>query len=167
MGLQATYISANEFKVAGDKEDSFTAGRRVNANCDTDGIKYLTVDSSTVNGDGDTEVLVKESELTANLKEVLFGVVATGARGGLPVHDHSNDDQGGEIAAFQGHGEKHTDGTDDVPDFVGADASASGNAGLVPAPAAGDQESVLRGDGMWAKPLQASDMRRYALIYGV
>lgn len=165
--LSATYISSTEFKVSDDKEDNFTPGRRVKANCGTDGTKYLTVDSRFVNGDGDTEVTVKESELTENLSEVLFGVIGPGPEGGLPVHDHSSDDQGGEIEAFQGHGEKHVDGEDDVPAFDGATESEDGRKGLVPQPAAGDDEKFLRGDGSWKKSLKESDLRRYALIYGI
>jgi len=34
--------------------------------------------------------------------------------------------------------------------MTGADASTAGTAGLVPAPAAGDQAKVLKGDGTWA-----------------
>lgn len=35
-------------------------------------------------------------------------------------------------------------------DFTGASATQAGDAGLVPAPSAGDQEKFLRGDGAWA-----------------
>lgn len=38
---------------------------------------------------------------------------------------------------------------DKVKDMVGATASGAGAAGLVPAPAAGKQESFFRGDGVW------------------
>ena len=34
-------------------------------------------------------------------------------------------------------------------DMQGATAQSAGTAGLVPAPAAGDQESILKGDGTW------------------
>lgn len=36
------------------------------------------------------------------------------------------------------------------PDMVGATADAAGSSGLVPAPAAGQQEMFLRADGTWA-----------------
>lgn len=36
--------------------------------------------------------------------------------------------------------------------FTGASASAAGKAGLVPAPAAGDEKKYLCGDGSWATP---------------
>ena len=36
--------------------------------------------------------------------------------------------------------------------FTGASASAAGEAGLVPAPAAGDEKKYLCGDGSWAMP---------------
>lgn len=36
--------------------------------------------------------------------------------------------------------------------MVSSSASSAGKAGLVPAPAAGDQNKYLRGDGTWASP---------------
>ena len=39
----------------------------------------------------------------------------------------------------------------------GATSSAAGTAGLVPAPAAGDQTDFLRGDGTWAQPSKATN----------
>lgn len=36
--------------------------------------------------------------------------------------------------------------------FNGAEAGSAGNAGLVPAPAAGDQEKYLKADGTWGEP---------------
>ena len=39
-----------------------------------------------------------------------------------------------------------------IPEYdtmAGATSSAAGSAGLVPAPAAGDQDSFLKGDGTW------------------
>ena len=40
-------------------------------------------------------------------------------------------------------------------DMVGATASAAGEKGMVPAPAAGKQGAFLRGDGTWAQPALA------------
>jgi len=40
--------------------------------------------------------------------------------------------------------------TGTLSDFTGATSSTAGTHGLVPAPAAGDQELFLRGDGTWA-----------------
>ena len=45
---------------------------------------------------------------------------------------------------------KFTDTT--YRNMVAASASSAGNAGLVPAPAAGDQNKYLRGDGTWEFP---------------
>lgn len=39
--------------------------------------------------------------------------------------------------------------------MTGATSGAAGAAGVVPAPAAGDQNKVLRGDGTWGAPLEA------------
>lgn len=43
-----------------------------------------------------------------------------------------------------------------LADMVGATADADGEAGLVPEPKAGDQDSVLLGDGTWNRKLQTS-----------
>lgn len=39
---------------------------------------------------------------------------------------------------------------DNLGNFVGATSTSAGSQGLVPAPAAGDQNKFLRGDGLWA-----------------
>lgn len=41
--------------------------------------------------------------------------------------------------------------TTDIDDFTGATSAAGGAAGLVPAPAAGDEKKVLTGDGNWTE----------------
>lgn len=41
----------------------------------------------------------------------------------------------------------------EISDFSGASASSAGTNGLVPAPALGQQEMFLRGDGHWAAPV--------------
>ena len=48
------------------------------------------------------------------------------------------------------------DATLTVPEMGGAGASAAGSTGLVPAPAAGDQDKVLRGDGTWGDAANAT-----------
>ena len=40
--------------------------------------------------------------------------------------------------------------------MVGATAQGAGEAGLVPAPTAGDQAKFLKGDGTWATPPEAN-----------
>lgn len=42
------------------------------------------------------------------------------------------------------------------PNFIGASSSENGEAGLVPAPLAGDEEKVLYGDGSWRTPPSGS-----------
>jgi hypothetical protein len=39
-----------------------------------------------------------------------------------------------------------------ITQFAGATSSAAGSIGYIPAPAVGQQNSYLRGDGLWAKP---------------
>ena len=55
-------------------------------------------------------------------------------------------------------------------DFVGAGASAAGSAGLVPAPAAGDNTKFLAGDGNWttvdALPAQSGQSGKYLTTNG-
>ena len=40
----------------------------------------------------------------------------------------------------------------DTPEMTGATSSAAGKSGLVPTPAAGDQEKFLKADGTWSIP---------------
>jgi len=47
----------------------------------------------------------------------------------------------------------NTDVTVTIPEMTGATASTAGESGLVPAPAAGDEEKLLTGDGNWT-PLE-------------
>lgn len=61
---------------------------------------------------------------------------------------------------FQGKydGEQIEQKLDKIKDMVGSTASGAGEAGLVPAPAAGKQTSFLRGDGEWAEISNESDI---------
>jgi hypothetical protein len=69
--MTATYIDANSFKVDGDLTKSFRKGRKVRCDCDTDGIKYRQVASSSY-ASGETTVTLSTGEaLTANLQSVL------------------------------------------------------------------------------------------------
>ena len=77
---------------------------------------------------------------------------------------------GGDAATVNGHtvnanvpaGAKFTDTT--YGTMRAATASAAGAAGLVPAPAAGKQNSVLRGDGTWVEMTEATDTEIDAII---
>jgi hypothetical protein len=44
--------------------------------------------------------------------------------------------------------------------MTGATSSAAGKAGLVPAPAAGEEDEFLRGDGTWATPTNTNTKMR-------
>lgn len=54
-----------------------------------------------------------------------------------------------------------------MADFTGATASTAGEHGYVPAPAAGDQDKYLKGDGTWSVVQQRSDIDIVNLIYPV
>jgi len=93
MGIFALYVASNKFKVAGDRTSEFRPGRRVKANMGEDGVGYFTVKNATYTNM--TIVTVVESGITPNLEEVLYSVLASGEKGGLPLHDHTSEDQGG------------------------------------------------------------------------
>lgn len=96
--MDATYVSANSFKVAGNLTSEFNTGRRVRMDCDTDGVKYAAIISSSY-ATGYTTVVVDESELTANLTSVLYGIIQPGAIGALPDHTHDGSEgSGGTIS---------------------------------------------------------------------
>lgn len=100
MSLSATYVSSTSFTVAGDYSALITENRRVKADCGVDGIKYVTVASSSY-ASPNTTVTVNESELTSNLSVIDWGVTSSGATGSLPLHDHSDNDEGGTIPFTQ------------------------------------------------------------------
>lgn len=85
--LTATYVDASTFTVSGDYTDEFSTNRRVKADCDTDGIKYSDVEGSSYDGGADeTTVNIYDSNLTSNLTDVWFGVVAISASQALPLY---------------------------------------------------------------------------------
>ena len=51
---------------------------------------------------------------------------------------------------------------DTAVDFIGASGSKPGVRGYVPAPAAGDQNKLLAGDGTWKTPFTESDIAKIA-----
>jgi len=104
--MNATYVSANQFTVAGDQTDIFPAGRRVKADCVGDGIKYVTVLSSSFSSV--TTVTTKESELTSNLSTVLVGIIEPGTSGSLPEHSHDGGEGSGGEITISGSGHDHT-----------------------------------------------------------
>jgi len=84
----ATYVAANQFTVVTDRTAEFINGRRIKADCGVDGIKYCTTLSSAFGAV--TTVTTKESELTANLDTVLYGIVEPRASGSLADHRHNS-----------------------------------------------------------------------------
>lgn len=93
--MQATYISSNQFSVSTDRTLEFIGGRRLKADCGSDNIKYCTVSGSSYSSV--TTVTTKESELTANLVSVLYGIIEPGAAGSLPDHNHSSSEGSGGL----------------------------------------------------------------------
>ena len=51
--------------------------------------------------------------------------------------------------------------------MTGATADTVGTSGLVPAPAAGEQDKYLRGDGMWAAPLSDKQLTTLGKVDGL
>jgi len=83
--MNASYVSATQFTVAGDQTDLFTTGRRVRGDCGVDGYKYGTVSNSSYS-DPNTTVTLEESVLTSNLTVVHYGIVDPSAVGSMPDH---------------------------------------------------------------------------------
>ena len=108
--MQATYFDLDKFKVSGDKTSVFVVGRRVKVDCNTDGIVYATILSSSYSSP-DTTVTINKSTLTVNLQTVLYGIVEPGDNGSLPKHNHNSDEgSGGQIIHY---------GTGDPPAATG------------------------------------------------
>ena len=73
IGIEATYIDINQFRVSGNLTDVFTLMKNIKSDCESDGYKYGVVQSSSFS-DGTTLVtLTVESEsLTSNLSQVWY-----------------------------------------------------------------------------------------------
>jgi len=96
--MLAMYISANQFKVSSDLTTDFTAGRRIKADCGSDGVKYSTIVSSSYSSQY-TTVTIDEEVLTANLIDILYGIINVGPEGSFPEHVHDDTEgQGGQIS---------------------------------------------------------------------
>lgn len=94
MAIAASYVASNQFSVAADKVARFAAGRRVLADCGTDGEQYgtvLSVASTTV-----TMTMDSGNALTANLVSVQHG---NDIPASLANHGHTGPADGGNIYA--------------------------------------------------------------------
>lgn len=92
--MEATYISNNQFSVFGDRTLEFVPNRRLKINLAGDGIIYDSVNTSSYSVP-DTIVTTTESGLTANLTDVLYGIVEPGISGSLPNHNHDGSEGSG------------------------------------------------------------------------
>lgn len=94
--MDATYISSNQFSVSGDRSLEFIPNRRLKINLAGDGIIYDSVSTSSYSVP-DTIVTTTESGLTANLTDVLYGIVEPGISGSLPNHNHDGSEGSGGV----------------------------------------------------------------------
>ena len=92
-GIEAHYISQNSFWIYTDRTSEFVYGRRLKANCGSDGYKYTTISGSSFSHPK-TTVTVLDNVLTNNLSEVWYGI-SVGSEGSLPVHKHTSQSDGG------------------------------------------------------------------------
>jgi len=97
-GITAVYVSATSFTIATDRTADFVPGRRVRADCDTDGYKLGTVVSSSYS-DPNTTVTIAESVLTSNLDAVWFGIVSPWNQGGSQAQTYHIEDLGNKSGA--------------------------------------------------------------------
>lgn len=107
--MDATFSGTNIFTVADNRTAEFVAGRRIKADCVSDGYVYASVVSSSYS-DPNTVVTIDENGLTSNLITVLYGVVEPGSTGSLPDHDHGESEgSGGEITTHDHDGSYYTE----------------------------------------------------------
>jgi len=102
--MEAIYNGSNSFRVFDNRTGEFVAARRVKMDCGLDGIKYASVVSSSYSAPY-TTVEMDESDLTAALTDVWYGVVQAGSMGSMPDHLHDGSEgSGGEITVSGGGG---------------------------------------------------------------
>ncbi len=95
MGLVATYVDADTFTVVGDRTADFVVNRKVRCDCGVDGYKYGVVSASAFGATTSVDLTANSDNLTANLTDVDWSVVKTGAAGNIPLHSHIDEDTGG------------------------------------------------------------------------
>jgi len=84
-GIKATFISDTSFILDGNRTQEFVPYRRVRADCQTDGVQYGSVRSSTFNSETNrTTVTLFEDALTPLLSEVWYAITAPGDHGAFP-----------------------------------------------------------------------------------
>lgn len=123
---------------------------------DDTGIMYIVVDDSKLNSDAGYQEYKAGTALNAS-HAVNADNATNATTAGKVGHSLSINLIGGTSTAttikaltFDGSSAVSFDVDNTRPEVMkGATASASGNAGLVPAPAAGNQNKFLRGDGTW------------------
>ncbi|WP_428562077.1 MAG: hypothetical protein ACP59X_20460 [Solidesulfovibrio sp. DCME] len=128
--MQASYVSAASFTVAGDQTAVFAAGLRIQADCGADGVRYGTVASSSSYAsatDVTTVTMTLDGAgLTAGLTAELHG---NDLPASLCHHGHAGPADGGTVA----HGTLSGAGTNShaaLDAFVASKAAASGLASL-------------------------------------
>ena len=73
-----------------------------------------------------------------------------------------------QILVYDAAAEKWVNKTpEEIQVMTQATADAAGTSGLVPAPAAGEQDKYLRGDGMWAAPLSDKQLTTLGKVDGL
>jgi len=100
MAIAATYVAADQFTVAADRQAEFHVGRRVLAECGVDGNRHGTIAAvSYVDPDTTVTLTAGSDALTANLTGVKYGEVGRGPAGSVPEHSHDGSEgEGGPVS---------------------------------------------------------------------
>jgi hypothetical protein len=89
MSFTAVFVDTTTFTVVTDLTAEFMEGRRVKANCQGDGFKYGSIQTSSYGAPDTTVVLYPTSdELTSNLAAVEYGIIGHGNNQSMPRHTH-------------------------------------------------------------------------------
>jgi len=129
-----------------------------------------SVNNNVVFFDGVTGKLIKDSglalsgsntgdEVDATTSVKGIAELATDGETSAGVVVQGNDSRLSDARTPTGHGNTHTNGSDDVADLVG-DSGSGGTHGLAPAPGAGDAAAgkFLKADGVWTTPSGGGDV---------
>jgi len=113
MGLAATYLNVDQFAVSGDYTPYILENQAVLCDCGVDGDKKRIV-VATAFAAGATTVTLKADatrNLTSNLAEIEWSLVEPGEAANIPLHGHTDDDDGGVIVTMpSAHASTHENG---------------------------------------------------------
>lgn len=118
-GIDAIYKQENQFKISANLTEKFVPGRRIKADCGTDGFQYSEVVQSDYDTNNyETIVTIDDDVLTNELERVWYSSTSSGDSGSLPLHTHVDDSEGGKLSFGQGFADYVAEDANELSNYI-------------------------------------------------